>query len=1231
MATSVTIDLRHVARGLSVPLRQVQVVVELLDEGNTVPFITRYRKDRTGGLDEEQIRQIQARLAKMRMLAERKQTILRSIEAQDKLTEALAKQILAAGTTKRLEDLYLPYKPKKQTLATLARSRGLEPLAREIVEADPACADLDARAADFASPDRQVPTPADALLGAGHILAEQFSERADVRQRLRDILQRSGKLVSTRIGGDPAKAPETAETPETSEPPPQQPAAAAETADQGPPAAEQQPEQGTEAPVEPGTEAPVESGTEAPVESGAEAPAESGAEAPVESSAEAPAEPAAEAPAESGTEAPVESAAEAPAESGAEAPVESSAEAPAEPAAEAPAESGTEAPVESAAEAPAESGAEAPVESSAEAPVESAAEAPADPAAEAGAEQPSESAAAAQAPPPAPTARAVPKKAPDKRKPARPSKRELRKKKADEKKIKAFHDYFDYSEEIKKIPPHRVLAINRGERAKILRVKIESDLEAMHEALDEMLVPPEHPHAEYLRGCARDALSRLILPALEREARRELTDRAEQHAVSVFARNLRNLLLQPPVCDRRVLAVDPGFKSGCKLVALDQFGNVLEHGVIYLIGKPERRTQAQQKVVDLINRFQLSLVVIGNGTACRESEDFFAELITGELKDRGVAYVIVNEAGASVYSTSRLGREEFPNYDATLRGAISIGRRLQDPLSELVKIDAANIGVGLYQHDVKAKHLRTSLDEVVESCVNYVGVDANTASPALLRYVSGLNQLTARRILEHRQQHGPFRNREQLKDVPGLGETTFVQAVGFLKISGDDNPLDATWIHPESYETAARVLAHLECAAGDLADKDKTTALAERVAAVDLDALAGQLEVGSLTLADILSQLARPGRDPREDLPGPVFKQGVLKLEDLTAGMELTGTVLNVVDFGAFVDIGMHDSGLVHVSQLADKFIRDPHEVVAVGDVVKVWVMEVDKERRRVSLTLVQPGTQRPHRPHRRGKPDQEKDRTEGGGTGGGGTGGGGSEGGGSGGGGPRGGQPRRDRESRRPRSGEAPGRKRPPKGKGPPRHKGAPKPGYRPQSRPKPVVPLTDEMKTGKEPMRTFGDLAQFFNRQDRDDDPQPKKKRAADKKAKNASQPVQDETPGSEDAAQAMDAQAPSTDQAAQPAVEETQIAAVPVQPPDDETEKTEAAHTVAEEVPSTEGAAQVATDQTQNTSEPPQADDEQPQSAEDAGQGAPDETTASEGELPASQDEAPNTPDEELKPQD
>ncbi|HWL75714.1 MAG TPA: Tex-like N-terminal domain-containing protein, partial [Burkholderiaceae bacterium] len=464
-------------------------------------FITRYRKDQTGGMDEEQIRQVEARVAKYRLLAERKQTILRSIEGQGKLTPELAHQIEQADSTKRLEDLYLPFKPRKQSLATLARERALEPLAAEILAGSPSAANLDARAQDFVNPDKQIATAADALLGVGHILAEDFSERADLRGRLRKILKRSGKLVSSR--GE-----------------------------------------------------------------------------------------------------------------------------------------------------------------------------------------------------------------------------------VEEKDAKEFRDYWQYSEQLGRVPPHRVLAINRGEKAKILRVKIEADADDLLRVTEETLVPPDHPHAEFLRGCARDALARLVLPSLEREIRRELTDNAESHAVDVFARNLRNLLLQPPIRGHRVLAVDPGFKSGCKLAALDEFGNPIDHAVIHTVGKDERKVEGRAKLVDMIKQHNVSVVAIGNGTACRETEELMADILGNELKDHGVSYVIVNEAGASVYSTSPLGREEFPNYDATLRGAISIGRRMLDPLSELVKIDPASIGVGLYQHDTRAKHLRDTLDDVVQLCVSFVGVELNSASGA---------------------------------------------------------------------------------------------------------------------------------------------------------------------------------------------------------------------------------------------------------------------------------------------------------------------------------------------------------------------------------------------------------------------------------------------------------------------------------------------------------------------
>ncbi|OYV88026.1 MAG: hypothetical protein B7Z73_09330, partial [Planctomycetia bacterium 21-64-5] len=873
MASTTAIDLGQVSQTLGLAATRVNTVVELLDAGNTVPFITRYRKDQTGGMDEEQIRQVQSRVIKLRLLAERKQTILRSIDSQGKLTPELSAAVAAADTAKRLEDLYLPYKPKKQTLATTARERGLEPLAEEILNASPACADLDARANDFVNTDRKVATAADALLGAGHILAEWFSERADFRGKLRAILERTGKLVSTRLESETKTKDKSSERGPASHAAasPGRPAHAA--ADPSPPAeAVQAPEV---LPLFPDESQFIEVKRTASAE-----PATSGPPA-------ATGEPACVGP--TMPSGPAASSAPATIESGESiepaASVESTATIESTATVESCAAAGPTATVE-------------PTASSEPSPGEG-----------------------------QPTGGGTTAPKAKKQKPPKP--KQVAKTKKEKDFDKAFRDYFQYSESIGNVPPHRVLAINRGERARALRVRIDVDLEAMDRVIDELLVSPEHPHADFLRGCGRDALTRLVLPGLERDVRRELTDRAETHAVEVFARNLRNLLLQPPVRDRRVLAIDPGFKSGCKLVALDEFGNLLEHSVAHMVGSEERRAEGKRKAAEMVRQHQLAVVAVGNGTGCRAAEQWVSDLLATDLADLGVSYVVVNEAGASVYSTSRLGREELPQYDATVRGGVSIGRRLQDPLSELVKIDPANIGVGMYQHDIKAKHLRDSLDAVVSSCVNYVGVDLNSASPALLRYVSGLNQLTAQRVYDYRIANGPFKSREELKSVQGFGEATFVQAAGFLKIVGGLNALDATWIHPESYPVAEQILQRLEASVDDLKDKEGTARLAERLTAVPLEQLASQLNVGTLTLSDIVSQLTRPGRDPRESLPQPIFKRGILKIDDLTPGMELAGTVLNVVDFGAFVDIGLKDTGLVHISQLANRYVQDPHEVVA--------------------------------------------------------------------------------------------------------------------------------------------------------------------------------------------------------------------------------------------------------------------------------------------------------------
>ena len=829
IAVTAVIDLGRIAHRLGLPVASVATTVELLDAGNTVPFITRYRRDQTGGLDEEDVRRIATAVLKARQLADRKQTILRTIQGQGRLTPGLEVAIAAADSPKQLEDLYLPFKPRKLSLAEVARQRKLGPLAREIIEAAPAVAALETRAADFVDADAQVPAVADVLLGVGHIIADEFSERADLRQRLREMLHRQAQLKSQRVES---------------------------------------------------------------------------------------------------------------------------------------------------------------------------------------------------------TGKALTKEE------------------------KHYRDYFDYAEHIQRVPPHRVLAINRGERAKLLKVRVEGPLEELQAAAEALLVPDGHPHGDFLRLCCRDALVRLVLPSLEREIRREMTEFCEAHAVEVFARNLRNLLIQPPVMGRRVLALDPGFKSGCKAVALDECGTPLEHTVLHIIGPQEKRQAAARRLVELVTAHACSVIAIGNGTAGRDTESLVAELVAGELRSLDVAYVIVNEAGASVYSTSAYGREELPQHEASVRGAISIGRRLQDPLSELVKIEPANIGVGLYQHDVKAKHLHESLGQVVVSCVNYVGVDANTASPALLRYVSGLNQATARNIHEWRTKNGPFTSRQQFLEVPGFGEAAFVQAAGFLKIANGSNPLDATWIHPESYPVAEKVLERLGGSAVDLADRQQAAALTDRAATLDLGGLAGELGVGRLLLEDIVEQLKRPGRDPRDDLPRPFFKKGVLKLEDLEVGMELLGSVLNVVDFGAFVDIGLHDSGLVHISQLSSRYVRDPHDVVSVGQIVPVWVLELDKARRRVALTMISPAE--------RGRQQQAKDRRA---------------------------ATRKDGTDRPPASasrGAAPpagaaepagqGRpaaRRPPRA-APPRERGPRT--YVSKGGSGPPKPISKAMQAGKEPLRTFGDLKQFL-----------------------------------------------------------------------------------------------------------------------------------------------------------
>jgi len=922
------LDLSRIAQDLQIRKSQVENVVQLLDEGNTIPFIARYRKERTGGLSEAMLRTIQERLHQLRQLAERKQTILRSIDNQGKLTPELRAAILSADHPRRLEDLYLPYKPKKRTPATTAREKGLGTLALAIWHSDPAVSNLAEVLAGMVNPEKELTTPEQVLEGVRHILAEMIAESADVRAAVRNVLWETGKLCTSKSDKlAEGQGLEYKDYFQFTEPirhiPPHRIMAInrGEKENALHVRLEWDAEQGLRMALErlplplPGSPPPL---PEIAAPPGAP-PQTEGKQQPMTADS-----------------------------------------------------SGT---------------GETPVSPEIAVSPEVA------------------------VPPEVAVSSEVPRMSP---------------------------------------PPQPAITPLR-QRAEALR---------------------QHPHADLLREATREALTHLLMPSLEREIRRELKSRAENHAVEVFARNLRSKLLAAPLRGRRVLAIDPGFRTGCKLAVLDEAGNLLENDVIYPHTDSDKRNEAKAKLEQLVRKHQIHVIALGNGTACRETEELISELIAElEARRRGepsvpptsetpappdttvtagetpalpagetpalpagetpalpdttvtagetpalpasetpvlpagetpalpdasgsssmpaepapqspslalqteqtattnepplpealpdLAYVIVNEAGASVYATSPIGKEEFPHLDASIRSTISIGRRLQDPLSELVKIDPQHVGVGLYQHDVPNKELRQSLNGVVESCVNLVGVDLNTASVPLLRHVSGLNQLVARDIVEYRKKHGPFRNRQQLLEVNGLSEQRFLQAAGFLRIRDGDNPFDGTWIHPESYGLAEQILKDLGYTPEVLRQPERLAELRKKLKTVSSEKVAERLQAGVPTVQDILDALARPGYDPRDDLPPPAFRKSMLKIEDLQPGMELRGTVLNVVDFGAFIDIGLKDSGLVHISQMANRYVRDPYDIVSVGDVVKVWVLSVDKERNRVSLTLIAPGTHR--------------------------------------------------------------------------------------------------------------------------------------------------------------------------------------------------------------------------------------------------------------------------------
>ncbi|MFD3260613.1 Tex family protein [Paenibacillus lentus] len=708
----------QVAKELGLPLKGVRTTIGLLDEGNTIPFVARYRKEMTGELDENQLRDIDDRMQYLRNLEVRKREVIRIIAEQGKLTGELEAAIVQAVKLQEVEDLYRPYRQKRKTRASVAKEKGLEPLAEWLLS-QPRDGVLLEEAAKYVNTELAVETAEEALQGAMDIVAEGIADEAAIRAWVRKYSMDHGMIVSE------AKNPEEESV---------------------------------------------------------------------------------------------------------------------------------------------------------------------------------------------------------------------------------YEMYYDYREPAKKMPPHRILAINRGERENILKVSLEVDVESIHRYITGKMIKSRSVTESTLQIVIEDAYKRLLAPSIEREVRSELTEKAEQQAISIFSANLRSLLLQPPVKGKTVLGVDPAYRTGCKLAVVDDTGKLLEVAVTYPTPPNNKKREAAAKFNELINKYGVQLIVIGNGTASRETEQFVAEIIA-ERNDPELVYLIVNEAGASVYSASKLAQQEFPDLDVAERSAVSIARRLQDPLAELVKIEPKAIGVGQYQHDVSQKHLDESLTAVVESAVNHVGVDVNTASPSLLSYVSGVNATIAKNIVKFREENGKFTSRKQLQKVPRLGAKTFEQCIGFLRINDGEHPLDRTPIHPESYGVVTQLFKELRVELSQLGTKE----LAEMLSTLEPANLAVQLGVGVPTLRDILDSLQRPGRDPREELPPPIFRTDVLKIEDLSPGMELQGTVRNVIDFGAFVDIGIKNDGLVHISQLSNGYVKHPMDVVSVGDNVTVWVLTVDAKKGRVGLTMRKP------------------------------------------------------------------------------------------------------------------------------------------------------------------------------------------------------------------------------------------------------------------------------------
>ena len=708
--------IKKLAEELHIAPSQAEAAVKLIDEGNTIPFIARYRKEATGSLNDEVLRSLDERLKYLRNLEERKEQVIVSIAEQEKLTPELERQIREAQTLVAVEDLYRPYKPKRRTRAMIAKEKGLEPLA-DLISLQMTREPLEQSAASYISEESGVGSAEEAIAGAMDILAERISDNAQYRTYIRNITVSQGLLTSQA---------------------------------------------------------------------------------------------------------------------------------------------------------------------------------------------------------------------------------------RDEKEKSVYEMYYQYQEPVKKAAGHRILALNRGEKEKFLSVKVEAPEEQILRYLEKQTILRDNPYtAPVLREIVKDSYERLIGPSIEREIRSDLTEKAEEGAIKVFGKNLEQLLMQPPIAGRVVLGWDPAFRTGCKLAVVDSTGKVLDTVVIYPTAPQNRVAESKRILKEMIKKYNITLISVGNGTASRESEKIIVELL-GEIKEP-VQYVIVNEAGASVYSASKLATEEFPQFDVGQRSAVSIARRLQDPLAELVKIDPKSIGVGQYQHDMNQKRLGEALEGVVEDCVNRVGVDLNTASPALLEYVSGISKTLAKNIVAYREENGAFKNRRQLLKVAKLGPKAFEQCAGFMRITGGDEPLDGTSVHPESYDAAGKLLERLGCTRQELA-KGGIAGIGKKIR--DYGKLAREIGVGEPTLRDIAAELEKPARDPRDEMPRPILRSDILEMKDLKPGMVLKGTVRNVIDFGAYVDIGVHQDGLVHISQITDRYIKHPLEAVSVGDVVDVKVLAVDLEKKRISLTM---------------------------------------------------------------------------------------------------------------------------------------------------------------------------------------------------------------------------------------------------------------------------------------